>query len=176
MKREMLLKIGWGVLCLVMLSMGVIYGYGTTLPKEQVFERTFTVNASPSLVYSIAVDAGSQSAWRQSVQKITMMSDGKSWIEHTSQGDIAFEITDENYPNSFKLKLKGEGFEGRWMGSFTAVSIEDKPSTEVAMVEHIIIESIFMRALANIMQFSEKIMLQYEQDLKTEVERTLTML
>ena len=163
----MTLKIISGVVLLVIVLTGTIYGYGSSLPQKNSFTQTVFINASPDVIYGLAIDAQSQDSWRQDVIDVTMNPGGKTWTEHTDHGDILFEITQEDRPHTFGLKFRGKGFEGAWKGNFTAVGT----GTEVSLVETTSIENPFFRVLSKIMKFNEKLMTLYVRDLTAESER-----
>lgn len=167
----MALKITLGVVAFVVLSAVVsfaaAYWYGSSLPEERVVSRTLFVNANPIDVYNLAVDIEGQSSWRKDVLGITVGSDKRSWVEHTKQGDVEFEITDVDAPHGFGLSLRGRGFHGKWAGTFTASG----SGTEVSLTEAISVKNPFFRLLSKMMKFSEKFMDAYAHELKTEAER-----
>jgi hypothetical protein len=163
----MFIKIVLWALLVCVIFIGVVYWYGTSLPSEKSYARKIIINASIETVYDLAIDAKSQNSWRQDVAKITINPDRKSWVEHTKQGDISFEIVQEDRPNSFSLAFKGNGFEGTWRGEFTSIDGQ----AEVKLVENISIENSFFKVLSKVMKFTEKFMDRYIYDLKTEAEK-----
>ena len=166
----MILEIILAVAVFISLSAVVAYLYGSSLPEERSISRSIFVNASPETVYDLAVDAKGQSSWRQDVSNITMSPDNKSWVEHTKQGDIKFEITDANPPHTFSLDLQGRIFRGKWIGNF----ISSNSGTEVSLTETITIKNPFFRLLSKVMKFTEKFMDTYARELKTEAEKRQT--
>jgi hypothetical protein len=165
--KAVVLKVVLGVALLFIVLVGAIYLYGASLPREHAYSRVAVVKASPEILYDLAIDAQSQSSWRRDVPKITMHAGQKSWIEHTNQGDVSFDITTEERPHTFSLKFQGQGFEGTWKGAFVAVD----SGTEVSLREVIAIQNPFFRVLSKVMKFTETFMDRYIHDLKTEAEK-----
>ena len=162
-----MIKILLIVFSLIILLILVIYSYGLLLPEKRSISKDITINASPEIIYDLAIDAKTQNLWRRDVLKITMGSDSKKWVEHTKQGDISFEITKENRPHGFNLKFKAQSFHGKWQGKFVPVNLGSK----VSLVETASINSPFLRVLSKVMKFSERFMDSYIYDLKTEAEK-----
>ena len=101
-----------GILLVFIVFFAAIYFYGTSLIHEKSHSRVFIINDAPEILYDITINAEAQSSWRKDASKITMRPDQKSWIEHTNQGDIFFNILEEDRPNSFSIEFKAQVFEG----------------------------------------------------------------
>lgn len=163
----MLVKVVLGVIVLIVLLAMLGYLYGSSLPEEQSVSRSILIDALPETIYDLAIDAKGQSAWRRDISNITMKEDHQSWVEHKQQGDIEFVLTHQDRPQTFTLDFQGQGFQGKWTGSFVTIN----SGTEVSLTETVRIKNPFFRLLSKWMRFTEKFMDTYMDDLKIEAEK-----
>src|ERR1041384_1046556 len=80
-----------GGLVALVLAMALI---GLALPRGHVAARRITLGKPPGDVWRVLTDLAGQPSWRRGVTRIEILSP-TTFREHSSQGVIAFEITED---------------------------------------------------------------------------------
>jgi hypothetical protein len=101
-----------GLLGLV-LAMALI---GLALPRDHVVARRTTLAKPPAEVWRVLTDLGAQQTWRRGMKRIEVLTP-TTFREHSSQGTIAFEVT-EDRENELRITRIADDklpFGGRWI-------------------------------------------------------------
>ncbi len=162
-----MIKIMFSMLGAVISLFLILYMYSFYLLDTRTITRAEFINARAEKIYDLAIDAKNQPLWRPDVSSVTMNPDGKSWVEHTQQGNINFRFTAENRPSTFSLSHEGPGFKGEWTGRFTSHG----SGTEVVLTESITIKNPGLKILSRLFKFTEHFMDNYIKNLKTMAEK-----
>jgi uncharacterized protein YndB with AHSA1/START domain len=127
------LLVGVGVLVLIV-AVVVIVGY--MLPRDHVASTTATIPAPPDSVWEALTNVGDYPRWRPGVRSVDALSSAGAvrWREHTSDGDITFERTEEQRPRRLGTRITDETlpFGGSWTyelapeGSGTRLTITER--------------------------------------------------
>jgi uncharacterized protein YndB with AHSA1/START domain len=109
------LLVGVAVLVLIV-AVVVVVGY--MLPRDHVASTTATIPAPPDSVWEALTDVRDYPRWRPSVRSVDALSTEAPvrWREHTSDGDITFERTDDQRPRRLGARITDENlpFGGSW--------------------------------------------------------------
>ena len=117
----------------------LILAIGMLLPKDHVARAEALVAAPPDRVAALIRDVEGQPRWRSGVTRIEMLertSDTLLYVEHSDQGAIRFEFSEEAPGRLFRSAIADPDlpFGGSWRidltprGSGTLVEIEERGS------------------------------------------------
>lgn len=109
------LLVGVAVLALIV-AVVVIVGY--MLPRDHVASTTATIPAPPDSVWGALTDVRDYPRWRPGVRSVDLLSTEGAlrWREHTGDGEITFERTEELRPRRLAARITDETlpFGGSW--------------------------------------------------------------
>jgi hypothetical protein len=104
-----------GVLALIVAAMVII---GLLLPRDHVASTTTHINAPPDSVWRPLVEVSEYPRWRPGVRSVDVLSTEGAlrWREHTGDGAIAFERSEEQRPRHLVTRIVDETlpFGGTW--------------------------------------------------------------
>ena len=94
----------------------VIALIGLALPRDHITARRTVLAKSPAEVWSALIDLDAQPTWRRGLKKIERLSP-TSFREHSTQGTITFEITDDRASELRVTRIADAKlpFGGRWI-------------------------------------------------------------
>jgi uncharacterized protein YndB with AHSA1/START domain len=103
---------------LVVLIAGAITLIGLLLPRDHVASTTTLINALPDSVWEALANVSDYPLWRPDVQSVDVLSTEGAlrWREHTRQGAITFERSEEQRPRRLVARIADETlpFGGTW--------------------------------------------------------------
>ena len=109
------LLVGVAVLVLIV---AVVVIVGFMLPRDHVASTTATISASPDSVWEALTNVRDYPRWRQGVRSVDVLSTEGAlrWREHTGDGDISFERTEEQRPSRLATRITDDKlpFGGSW--------------------------------------------------------------
>jgi uncharacterized membrane protein len=121
-----------GFLVLIVAAIALI---GLLLPRDHVASTTTTVMAPADSVWQTLVDVGEYPRWRREVRSVDVLSSEGAlrWREHTSDGTITFERSEEQRPRLLVTRVADETlpFGGTWTYELTP----DTQGTRVTITE-----------------------------------------
>lgn len=117
----------------------LIVAVGLLLPKDHVARAEAMIHSPPDRVAALIRDVEGQPRWRSGVRRIEMLerrSNGLLYVEHSTQGDIRFDLTQEADGRRFRSVIADPDlpFGGSWTITLsprdagTLVSIEERGS------------------------------------------------
>jgi uncharacterized protein YndB with AHSA1/START domain len=104
-----------GVLVAIIAVIAIV---GLLLPRDHVASTTAHINAPPDSVWNALADVREYPRWRAGLRSVDVLStDGAlRWREHSSDGAITFERTEEQRPGRLVSRIADETlpFGGTW--------------------------------------------------------------
>jgi uncharacterized protein YndB with AHSA1/START domain len=109
-----------GFLVLVVAAIALI---GLLLPRDHIASTTTTVMAPGESVWQTLVDVGEYPRWRPEVRSVDVLSSEGAlrWREHTNDGAITFERSEEQLPRLLVARIADETlpYGGTWTYELT---------------------------------------------------------
>ena len=105
-------------LVVLVLIVGVVVVVGFLLPRDHVASTTATIPAPLDSVWEALTEVRDYPKWRPGVSSVDVLSTEGAlrWREHTSDGVISFERTEEQRPRRLVARITDETlpFGGSW--------------------------------------------------------------
>ena len=127
----------WVLLSLGLLIViaGAVTLIGALLPRDHVASTTTVVSAPPDSVWQALVNVSDYPRWRADVRSVDVLSTEGAlrWREHTRQGAITLERSEEQRPRLLAARITDEKlpFGGTWTYELTP----EAPGTRVTITE-----------------------------------------
>ncbi len=109
-----------GMLIVIAGLVAVVYGVGSSLPRNHIAAVRAEFAASPEEIFATIADYRAYPEWRPSVEGIEELParDGKpAWVELGLTGPLPMELTESEPPTRLVSTIVSEGmpFGGRWI-------------------------------------------------------------
>ena len=121
-----------GVLCLLV-ALVLVIGY--LLPVGHEASAETTVDRPPARVFALLTDVAGFPRWRSDVKSVDLVApDPPRWVEHGSNGDIAFESVERDPPRRLVTRIADRSlpFGGTWTYELTPAG----SGTRLRITEH----------------------------------------
>ncbi len=123
------------------------------------------INADIKLVWDTVTSLDNYS-WRSDLEKIHVLTEGKSFVEYAKGGHATnFNITKSEPQKIYSFKIYSDNIEGTWVGKF--YSKEGK--TIIDFTENVTTSNIFMKLFLK--HYIKKQQAKYIKDLKSYLEK-----
>lgn len=132
-----LFRIFIGLIGILALLIGVLFGAGYFIEKSHTASRTVTFKAPPQTVWKIITDLESQPTWRKNLKEIKIIDatlNKESWTEISKSGDeLSFKTKNKTEPSRYEAEIiNNSDFGGYW-----EVTLEPADGgTKLTLTEH----------------------------------------
>jgi hypothetical protein len=118
---------------------------GLALPREHVAARAATLAKPPDDVWRALTELEAQTKWRRGLKRVELLSP-TTFREHTTQGTITFEVTDNRERELRVTRIADDKlpFGGRWIYEL----VPDAAGTRLAITEDGFVKNPVFRFLA----------------------------
>ncbi len=126
----------------------VIVIVGVLLPRDHVASTTTHINAPPDSVWAAVTDVREYPRWRTGIQSVDVLSSEGAlrWREHSSDGAITFERSEEQRPLRVVARIADETLP--FGGSWTYELAPQADGTTITITERGYVANPFFRFMA----------------------------
>jgi len=136
------------------------------MSKARKSEITATFKSDIKTVWNVVTN-NSDYKWRSDIERIEIIDNGNTFIEHTPNGIYTkFIITNKSLYNRYEFNLENKNFTGFWVGDFSET---ENGGTKIVFTENIFIKNTIIRVLSYLFMDLKKIQNTYVLDLKRKL-------